>query len=133
MSVDVMLNSLSDKGGLFIRMKNYVYPMFSYATTEVGQSFQGYYVRVDSRAVVLLRYDYNLRTCQQKILDTDKQFVAGTVRSLRVVAVGNNIKVFVDGKLMIDYDDYNAFLSGATGIYAENSRIYYKNFSYKEY
>lgn len=132
-SVDVMLNSLSDKGGLFIRMKNYVYPMFSYATTEVGQSYQGYYVRVDCRAVVLLRYDYNLRTCQQKILDTDKQFVAGTVRSLRVVAVGNNIKVFVDGKLMIDYDDYNAFLSGATGIYAENSRIYYKNFSYKEY
>lgn len=132
-SVDVMLNSLGDKGGLFVRMKNYVYPVFSYATTEVVQSFQGYYVRVDRLAVTLLRYDYGLRNCAQKILDTDTQFNPGVVRNLRVVAVGNNIKVYVEGKLMLDYSDYNAFLSGSTGIYAENSRMYYKNFTYKEY
>lgn len=131
-SVNVMLNSMSDKGGLFVRMKNYCYPMFSYFTTEVGQSFQGYYVRFDRHSLTLLRYNYGFRTCEQKILDAGTQFEPGTVRNVRVLAVGNNIKVYVAGELLIDYSDCNAFLSGATGIYAENSRIYYKDFVYKE-
>lgn len=132
-SSDVILNSSADKGGFFLRMTNYTYPTFSYGTTTTSQSFLGYYVRVDQRSVSLIRYNYGFRTCAQKILDNEDMFSPGVTRNLRVEARGNNIKIYVADRLYIDYSDYSAYLSGGTGIYSENSRMYFKNFTYEEY
>ncbi|MBE7042932.1 MAG: DUF1080 domain-containing protein [Ruminococcaceae bacterium] len=120
-SVKVFKNDEKSDAGLIFRTTN--------ATT--GQNaFTGYYVGLDAYRdkIVFGRVNNdwtNLATVSMTIN-------ANTYYKLSVLAVGNNLKIYVNGVLKANVTDSSPILTaGAIGLRASNTGADYKNISYR--
>ena len=73
---------------------------------------QSYYVGLNTSQVVLGKQSYGYTS----LVSESGSFATGTTYHLRVECRGANIKVYVDGKLCIDYTDPDPFFQGMVGV-----------------
>jgi hypothetical protein len=73
---------------------------------------QSYYVGLNTSQVVLGKQSYGYTS----LVSESGSFTTGTTYHLRVECRGANIKVYVDGKLCIDYTDPDPFFQGMVGV-----------------
>lgn len=109
------------KSGLLVRSINETY--FQYQTIN---SLQGYFVGLGKGNVFLQKINYEDTENPVKTnfpIDSEKTY------QLRVEAVGNRIKVYVDDMEtpLIDYYDHNPFLYGRVGIWSYKDNGVFKN------
>jgi len=57
------------------------------------------------------------------------KLVLGQKYRVQIQAVGANIKVFLDGALLVDYTDPHPLLSGSVGLYEEDSLVSFESVS----
>lgn len=89
--------------------------------------YQGYYVTLNANSVVLGKQNYSwilLRSAAGT-------YSLNTKYTIKVVAVGSNIKVYVDdmNTPKIDYTDTNPFISGKVGLRSYNTTTHFDNFT----
>jgi xylan 1,4-beta-xylosidase len=95
---------------------------------EQGTDFyQGYYVTLNGNSVVLGKQNYSwtlLKTAAGA-------YRINTKYTIKVEAIGANIKVYVDDMDIpkIDFTDPNPFIHGKVGLRSFNSTVFFDNFS----
>ncbi len=82
-------------------------------TTRKGENMmQGYYIQFTKREILLKRCDFDSAIVRA----ADFKAESGKEYAFKAVCEGASIKFYVDGKLLIDYTDGDAFLSGYVGM-----------------
>ena len=89
---------------------------------------QGYFIGLGNNSVLLGKQNYSWKELTRKTVSV----TAGNTYRLRVDAVGANIKVYLDGELVIDYTDPDPWISGSVGYRAHQSPITADNFKVTE-
>lgn len=98
----------------------------AFSVHENNDSIQGYYVALNNVQVSVRRKDYNWT----RILDSaGGSFASGVNHKVRVVLVGNQIKVYVNDVEYLDVIDPSPFGSGHLGLYTDGAATTYKNLS----
>jgi hypothetical protein len=93
---------------------------------QAGTDFlQGYFVGLVSNGVVLGKQNYNWTQLASK---TGESYLVNTKYTLKVETKDNNIKVYVDGVLKIDYNDPRPFICGKVGLRVCDTRVRFDNF-----
>ena len=113
-------------GGLIFRVKN---PALGGAGNDAAAGtdyYQGYFVTLDRNAVVLGKQNYSWT----QLASTPGSYVTNQKYTLRVVVLGDNIKVFVDNmdSPLINYTDPDPFINGKVGLRVHNANISFDNF-----
>ncbi len=104
--------------GLLVRVTNPGAPNFQLSNptdkdAQTGTDWvEGYYVGLTNSNVILGKQSYNYKGLENE----GGSFKTGTTYKLRVECRGANIKVYVDGKLYIDYTDTDPFFQGMVGV-----------------
>jgi len=97
----------------------------------VSQSWQGYYLSIQSQMISLKRYDYNEQLLgavrHESALLTD-----ASTHTLKITVKNNQITCVLDGAYEITAKDDYAHLSGKIGIYAQSGSITVTSVSFKE-
>ena len=104
--------------GLLVRVTNPGAPNFQLDAPTANDAqtgtdwVEGYYVGLTTSNVILGKQSYGY----QGLENEGGSFKTGTTYKLRVECRGANIKVYVDGKLYIDYTDADPFFQGMVGV-----------------
>lgn len=80
---------------------------------------QGYFVGLAPDGVILGKQSYSY----QGLAHADGQFRPGTTYTLKVVCNGANIRVYVDGKLYLDFTDPEPYMQGMIGVRTHNCAV----------
>ncbi|MDR0505620.1 MAG: family 43 glycosylhydrolase [Dysgonamonadaceae bacterium] len=95
-------------------------------SSQAGSDFlQGYFAGLDPNSVVLGKQNYNWTQLASK---TGESHLVNQKYTLKVEVKGNNIKVYVNNVLKIDYNDPHPFINGKVGLRVHNSRVRFDNF-----
>lgn len=86
---------------------------------------EGYYVGLTGNSVLLGKQSYSY----DALKSGSGSFKTGTTYQLKVVCQGANIKVYVDGKLYIDYTDSDPFMQGMVGVRTYQCSATFDNFT----
>ena len=95
---------------------------------QLGTDFyQGYFVSLSSNSVLLGKQNYSWT----QLASTVGTYALNTKYTLKIVATGANIKVYVTdmNTPKIDYTDPNPFINGKVGFRSFNSHVHFDNFS----
>lgn len=115
--------------GLIVRGRNFANARYDGAT-----SIQGYYIGLDSRNVNISRFNHS--KSQTKVeadaIGKTKDKLTKEFTTLKVVAEGNTISVYVDGEFKFEIHDAHAFLTGYVGLYSDGAEVVYKDFYIKQ-
>ncbi len=84
---------------------------------------QGYFIGFGSTNITISKQDYNWTP----IVSGNIRLRTGKTYRIRVDCIGADIKVYVDGKLIVEYTDPNPFLNGRVGVRAHNSPVKFDN------
>lgn len=89
--------------------------------------YQGYFVTLSANGIVLGKQNYNWT----QLATASGVYTTNTKYSLKVIANGANIKVFVNdmNTPKIDYTDANPFINGKVGLRSFNANVLFDNFS----
>ena len=104
--------------GLLVRATNPGAPNFMFDAPSANDAqtgtdwVEGYYVGLTNSNVILGKQSYNYKGLENK----GGSFKTGTTYKMRIECRGANIKVYVDGKLYIDYTDADPFMQGMVGV-----------------
>lgn len=104
--------------GLVVRANHPGAPNFAHqsCTAEHAEGgtdwLQGYYVGIVSDGVVLGKQNYSY----EELARAGGRYAEGTTYTLHVECKGANIRVYVDGELVIDYTDPDPFMQGMIGV-----------------
>ncbi|MEA4983092.1 MAG: family 43 glycosylhydrolase [Paludibacter sp.] len=114
-------------GGLIFRVNN---PALGGAGKDpaLGTDFyQGYFVTLNATSVVLGKQNYNWTSLKS----ASGNYSLNTKYTIKVVASGANIKVYVDDMdtPKIDYTDPDPFIDGKVGLRSFNAYIQFDNFT----
>lgn len=111
-------------GGLLLRARNLALGNNG-TSAEAGSDFlQGYFVTLSANSVILGKQNYNWT----QLASAPGSYVLNKKYTLKAVLSGDNIKVFVDDKLAIDYTDKDPLVCGRPGLRVHNANIYFDNF-----
>lgn len=104
--------------GLVVRATNPGAPNFVHQSCTIEDAeggtdwLQGYFVGICEGAVVLGKQNYGY----VELARASGNYVEGSTYDLRVECRGANIRVLVDGEVVIDYTDPDPFMQGMVGI-----------------
>lgn len=114
-SASLQADSAESLGGLVFRMSDYNF------NTKGGSDycFNGYYLQINKGEVILYKYYWNGADVLKRAVPLDNAGVDSALE-LTVEAYCGSIKVYADGKLMIEVYDAESFVAGACGFYVEN-------------
>ena len=119
-------------GGILFRMDNYSYT--NYKTTQLGDSWQGYYLQLNPSYISLEKRTYSKKEKIKTIkTDGDDSLAGGTEVKVTVRCKNGDISIAINGTVYIEYFDADAYLTGYIGLYSEKESSYrYSSFTYKE-
>ena len=94
-------------------------------THDVEESFQGYFLSITSGQIALERCNYGTET----VCVAEGDFPVGEYKTLKIEMKNHHILVYFDNidEPVIDYYDYNAFLSGQIALCSFGAKIGFKN------
>lgn len=117
-------NSESLEVGFMIRSNDY-----SYHSAQATSPWRGYYLKMSSQLLALYRYDYS-----SSLITANRQLnlLDGNAHTVKVVALSNTLKVYLDGELILEGSDKNAFTYGKVGIFVSEGSITLKNFKFEQ-
>ena len=108
--------------GLLVRATNPGSPNFL-GTQPTGEDastatdwVQGYFIGLAADGVILGKQSYSY----EGLAHADGQFQPGTTYTLKAVCEGANIRVYVDGKLYLDFTDPEPYMQGMIGVRTHN-------------
>lgn len=111
-------------GGLLLRARNLALGANG-TSAQAGSDFlQGYFVSLAAGSVILGKQNYNWK----QLASAPGSYSKNTPYALKATVVGDNIKVYVDNKLVIDYTDPDPFIGGRAGLRVHNANVYFDNF-----
>jgi hypothetical protein len=84
---------------------------------------EGYYIGLTNSNVILGKQSYNYKGLE----NAGGSFKTGTTYKVRVECRGANLKIYVDGKLYIDYTDADPFMQGMVGVRTHQSTASFDN------
>lgn len=116
-------NTLSNSAGVILRASN---PSFS--NGEHVNSIQGFYVGFNNSKVFITECNYNLT--RTGVADALK-FESGRDYVLKAEVIGNTIKCYIDGVLMLTYITEIGPTHGCVGLYTDGAAATYKNLTIK--
>ena len=90
-----------------------------------GTNFlQGYFAGINSGELVLVKQNYNWNILQA----VPFTFIKNQTYHMKVIAVGDNIKIYINDDLCIDFTDSTPFTQGKVGLRGHNSIVEFDNF-----
>ena len=94
-------------------------------THDVEESFQGYFLSITRDQIALERCNYSTET----VSVGEGDFPVGEYKSVKIEMKNHHILVYFDDMTepVIDYYDYNAFLSGQIALCSFGAKIGFKN------
>ncbi len=126
-SVEVTLNldgdTLSNTAGVVLRADN-----ASFSNGENTNSIQGFYVGMNNSKIFITECNYNLT--KTGVADA-QEFESGRDYVLKAEVIGNTIKCYLDGKLMLTYVTETGPVHGSVGLYTDGAAATYKNLTIK--
>lgn len=89
--------------------------------------YQGYFVTLSGTGIVLGKQNYNWT----QLATAGGSYALNTKYTIKVVATGANIKIYVDNMNTpkIDYTDANPFINGKVGLRSFNANVLFDNFT----
>lgn len=132
MSVDAKIISSGGDGGIFFRMDNYSYT--NYSTTQLGDSYRGYYLQINQAFVSLIKVNYGKsETLKVEKPYSEDGFSNGNTVTVTIRCKGGRITVSLNGTEYISVFDSEAYMTGYIGLFATKSSQYlWTNYAYKE-
>lgn len=121
MSVSITLDgeTQASTAGIVVRASN---PSFS--AVDDQNSIVGYYGAINNSKIALNSSNYNL----SHVGDADAfEFKSGREYRITLEAIDNNIKMYVDNKLVLSCVDYLGPTHGYCGLYTNNAAAYYRD------
>lgn len=121
MSVSITLDgeTQASTAGVVVRANN---PSFS--AVDDQNSIVGYYGAINNSKIELNCSNYNL----SHVGDADAfEFKSGVEYKITLEAIENNIKMYVDNKLILSCVDYLGPTHGYCGLYTNNAAAYYRD------
>lgn len=130
-SVNVKI-AQGSSGGIMFRLDNYSFT--NYKTTQLSDSWRGYYLQLNPTSISLKRGDYTTSPESIKTVKTtgDDALKDGTTVKVTIRCLYNDITISINGEKYIEYHDENAYTTGYIGLYADSSSYLYSSFTYKE-
>ena len=126
-SAEVTINldgaTLSNSAGLILRASN-----ASFSNGEYTNSIQGFYVGFNNSKVFITECNYNLT--KTGVADAMK-FESGRDYVLKAEVIGNTVKCYIDGELMLTYVTEIGPVHGSVGLYTDGAAATYKNLTIK--
>jgi hypothetical protein len=110
--------------GFMLRSNDY-----SYHKDQANNSWRGYYLKMSSYLISLYRHDYGATLIESSRITN---LFDGNEHVIKAVVVSNTFKVYVDGALMINCNDGNAFTYGKVGIFVSEGTITIKDFKFEK-
>ena len=93
---------------------------------ESFDSLVGYYIGFNNNRAFINRYNYNLSEYNVAI-NTNFRPESGTEFEVNVEIIGNQINVYVDGELILEYYDTDVIETGRIGLYTEGAEVIYSD------
>ena len=108
--------------GFMIRSNDY-----SYHKDQPIYSWRGYYLKLSSQVVYLSRYDYSSDT-----LNAERGFslADGNQHTVKIIAKGNSIEVWIDSELAFTAVDDYAFTYGKVGVFVGKGSLTVTDFKF---
>lgn len=131
MSIDVRIVSGAN-GGILFRMDNYSYT--HYSTTQLGDTYSGYYLQLNGNFISLTRSNFSKKE-QLKVVkpSSEDSFLNGSTVTVTIRCKNGDIKILLNGEEYISVFDGDAYLTGYIGLYnADGSSYVWSNYRYKE-
>ena len=126
-SAEVTINldgaTLSNSAGIVLRASN-----ASFSNGEYTNSIQGFYVGFNNSKIFITECNYNLT--KTGVADAMK-FESGRDYVLKAEVIGNTVKCYIDGELMLTYVTEVGPVHGSVGLYTDGAAATYKNLSIK--
>ena len=126
-SAEVTINldgaTLSNSAGLVLRASN-----ASFSNGEYTNSIQGFYVGFNNSKIFITECNYNLT--KTGVADAMK-FESGRDYVLKAEVIGNTVKCYIDGELMLTYVTEVGPVHGSVGLYTDGAAATYKNLTIK--
>ncbi len=130
MEADIRLDSVTEpKGsiGIMVRQNNYAYsdvPKQDFK--DANSHIQGYYLEVKPNKVALSKYNFgDVKSYELASKEFDN--LLNQYHHYRVEIIGNTLKVFMDGKILLETSDPLPFATGAASIYSYRCKGAYRN------
>lgn len=127
-ALDYSLDSGSGSNGIVFRMNNFS-ETFTAPNWQITDAMQGYFLKVTTSSISLNKYNYDVKTRLGANINT-KVFSNGKSNNIEIEAKQNRITVSLNGEIIIDVIDHNAFLSGQLGLYSAKTVCTATNFYY---
>ena len=117
-------DSQSLEMGFMIRSNDY-----SYHSAQASNPWRGYYLKMTSQLMAFYRHDYGA-----SLISASRQLSLfnGNEHHIKVVALSNTFKIYLDGELAFECSDENAFTYGKVGIFVSEGTITVKNFKFEQ-
>ena len=117
-------DSQSLEMGFMIRSNDY-----SYHSAQASNPWRGYYLKMTSQLMAFYRHDYGA-----SLISASRQLdlFNGNEHHIKVVALSNTFKIYLDGELAFECSDENAFTYGKVGLYVSEGTITVKNFKFEQ-
>lgn len=117
-------DSQSLEMGFMIRSNDY-----SYHSAQASNPWRGYYLKMTSQLMAFYRHDYGA-----SLISASRQLSLfnGNEHYIKVVALSNTFKIYLDGELAFECSDENAFTYGKVGIFVSEGTITVKNFKFEQ-
>ncbi len=126
-SAEVTINldgaTLSNSAGIVLRASN-----ASFSNGEYTNSIQGFYVGFNNSKIFITECNYNLT--KTGVADAMK-FESGRDYVLKAEVIGNTVKCYIDGELMLTYVTEVGPVHGSVGLYTDGAAATYKNLTIK--
>ena len=123
----ITVTSSSMNAGLCVRVSN---PSTAENNNISGGSdfLQGYFVGISTDAIYLGKHNYNWKELKR----VNYTFEVGKTYTVKIEAIGNVLKISVDGALVMTYEDKSSpFLHGMVGFRAHVSDMRVESLSVK--
>ncbi len=91
----------------------------SKSDSSLTNALRGYFVGFGTNKITLGKFNYNWKA----LAIYDMPLTTGQTYSFRIVARGSEIKVWVDGRLVIEYNDPDPYLWGGVGLRTHNCTL----------
>ncbi len=123
---DFTFKTHNKSAGFIIRGKNPSLGGAGYDSHAGMNFYQGYYISFDNRKGVLV-YKVNYER-NNEVVSFPYTIESNVTYKLRVEAINNTLKIYIDGKLLGEFEDnYTPFLNGAIGFTGVNATATVEN------
>ncbi len=118
--------TVSDSAGIIIRGSN-----FSDNSHENNDSVTGYYVGFNNYRAFIDKYNYNMSDYGLSV-DANTRLDSGETFTVKIVVEGNQLTVYVNDVLIMDYYDPDVIMTGRVGLLTQGAEVIYNNLTITE-